>query len=119
MLWSQFSAVFAKFRRKNGVYLNKQCCDVNFAKISSILNKKLQFFRQFFRRKYFKNHNIDPWPALCNFLLHRMDCHGCWGRNPGSFGLIIFYHPPQRLPRIPLFFVCFVSEIACSFFVVR
>jgi hypothetical protein len=24
------------------------------------LSKKYIFFRQFFRRKYFKNHNIDP-----------------------------------------------------------
>jgi hypothetical protein len=30
MLWSQFSAIFANFRQKIGVFLKNQCCDPNF-----------------------------------------------------------------------------------------
>jgi hypothetical protein len=32
-----------------------------FSETGSSLNKKRQYFRQFFRRKYLKNHNIGPY----------------------------------------------------------
>jgi hypothetical protein len=42
---------------KNGDFLKNQCCDPIFALFSFVLS---QFFRQIFRRKYLKNHNIGP-----------------------------------------------------------
>jgi hypothetical protein len=35
-----------------------------FLKISIVLSQKRQFFRKVFRRKYLKNHNIDPRSSL-------------------------------------------------------
>jgi RecA/RadA recombinase len=32
----------------------------NFAQFSFVMSQKRQFFRNFIRRKYFKNHNIGP-----------------------------------------------------------
>jgi hypothetical protein len=32
-------------------------------KIAVVSAKKRQIFRRFFRRKYFKNHNIGPWSS--------------------------------------------------------
>jgi hypothetical protein len=69
ILWSQFSAIFPDFGRKFGVFLKNQCYDANFAKTSSSLTKKRQFFRQSFRRKYFKNHNIGPWYRFLGYRL--------------------------------------------------
>jgi hypothetical protein len=64
MLWSQFSTILAIFRRKKiGVFLINQCYDHIFEKKLAvrILNKKRQYFRRIFRRKYFfYNHNINP-----------------------------------------------------------
>jgi hypothetical protein len=60
MFWSQFSAIFANFRRKMGVFLKKQCYDQDFEYFSFVLSQKRQLFRWIFRRKYLKNHNIDP-----------------------------------------------------------
>jgi hypothetical protein len=78
MLWSQFSAIFDNFRRKNWRFLKNQCYDQNFAKFSFILSQKRQFFRWIFWRKYFKNHNIGPWfvsPEVCIYLcLHFIVC---------------------------------------------
>jgi hypothetical protein len=45
MLWSQFLAIFAIFRQKNGVFLKNQCYDQIFAKNKSSLSKKRQYFR--------------------------------------------------------------------------
>jgi hypothetical protein len=56
MLLSQFSAIFAHFWRKNGVFLKKQQCnDPNFAKLAEFLIKT-----PYFSAKIFKNHNIGP-----------------------------------------------------------
>jgi hypothetical protein len=44
MFWSQLSAIFANFRRKIGVFLKNQCYDQNFAKTSSSLSQKRQYF---------------------------------------------------------------------------
>jgi hypothetical protein len=76
MLWSQFSAIFANFRRKNWRFLKNQCYDQNFAKFSFILSQKRLFFRWIFRRKYFKNHNIGPRYLLAIQLLHLKTCPG-------------------------------------------
>jgi hypothetical protein len=43
---TQFSAIFANFRRKIGVFLKKHCYDNFFVKTSSCLSKKRQFVRQ-------------------------------------------------------------------------
>jgi hypothetical protein len=50
MLLFLFSAIFANFWRKNGVFLKSQC-----------VVQKRQFFRQMFLRIFFLNHNIGPW----------------------------------------------------------
>jgi hypothetical protein len=50
----QFSA------EKIGVFHKNLCYDHFFSKNGSTLSKKRQYFRQNFRRKYFKNHNIGP-----------------------------------------------------------
>jgi hypothetical protein len=44
-----------------------------FSKNSRSLSKKRQYFRQKYRRKYFKNHNIGPRPPghsklICSFF---------------------------------------------------
>jgi hypothetical protein len=44
MLWSQFSAIFASFLRKNGVFLKNQCYDQILGKTRSSLRKKRQIF---------------------------------------------------------------------------
>jgi hypothetical protein len=56
MLWSQFSAIFDNFRRKNWRFLKNQCYDQIFAWFSFVLSQKCHFFRWIFRRKYLKNH---------------------------------------------------------------
>jgi hypothetical protein len=48
MSWSQFSAIFANFLRKNGVFLKNQRYDQNFAKFTFVLSQKRQFFANFF-----------------------------------------------------------------------
>jgi hypothetical protein len=60
MLWSQYSAIFANFRRKNGVLLKSHCYDQIFAKSSISLSKKMSVFLLNFSAKFFKNHNIGP-----------------------------------------------------------
>jgi hypothetical protein len=65
MLWSQFSAIFDNFRRKNWRFSQKPMLWSIFSKFSFVLSQKRQFFCKNFRRKYFKNHNIGPWsPCL-------------------------------------------------------
>jgi hypothetical protein len=44
MLRSQFSAIFANFRRQIGVFLKYQCYDQLFSKFSFVLSQKCQFF---------------------------------------------------------------------------
>jgi hypothetical protein len=39
MLWSQFSAIFANFWQKIGVFLKNPCYDQNFAKFSFVLSQ--------------------------------------------------------------------------------
>jgi hypothetical protein len=75
MLWSQFSAIFDNFRRKNWRFYQNQCYDQNFAYFRFVLSQKRQFFRLIFRRKYLKNHNIGPRlkPTLVVKLLR-----SCW-----------------------------------------
>jgi hypothetical protein len=45
MLWSQFSAIFANFRRKIGVFSKTNVMIIIFAKTSSSLSKKRKKFR--------------------------------------------------------------------------
>jgi hypothetical protein len=47
----RFSPIFAE---KFGVFLKNQCYDQIFAKSSSSVSKKRQYFRQIFRREHFK-----------------------------------------------------------------
>jgi hypothetical protein len=55
MLWSQFSLIYASFRRKKiGVFLKNQCYDQVFANTSSSLSKKRQIFLLNFSAKIFK-----------------------------------------------------------------
>jgi hypothetical protein len=44
-----------------GVFHKNQCYDKIFAKTSSSLRDKRQYFCQIFRWKYFKYQNIGPW----------------------------------------------------------
>jgi hypothetical protein len=50
----QFSAIFANFRRKIGVFLEKQCYDHFFAKTSRSLKNKTPFFCQIFGENILK-----------------------------------------------------------------
>jgi hypothetical protein len=55
MLLSQFSAIFDNFRLKKLAFFSKnQCYDNFFAKISSSLSKKRQFFSKFFGENILK-----------------------------------------------------------------
>jgi hypothetical protein len=45
MLWSQFSASFANFDEKIGVFLKNQCYDHCFSKFSFVLSQKRRYFR--------------------------------------------------------------------------
>jgi hypothetical protein len=58
----RFSTLFGE---KYCVFLKNQCYDHIFAKTRSSLSKKRQHFRQIFRRKYCKNHNIGPRLGQC------------------------------------------------------
>jgi hypothetical protein len=54
MLWSQFSAIFANFLRKNWRFCHKMMLWSIFFKNSFSLSKKLQHFCQIFRRNIWK-----------------------------------------------------------------
>jgi hypothetical protein len=54
------------FGEQIGVFFKNQCYDQNFALFSFVSSQK----RHFFRRKYFKNHNIGPRSSL----LQRWHC---------------------------------------------
>jgi hypothetical protein len=56
MVRLQFSAIFADFRRKNGVFLKNQCYHI-FAKTSSSLIKKA-IFSPIFGENIFKNTSV-------------------------------------------------------------
>jgi hypothetical protein len=57
------------FGEKIGVFLENQCYDQILAKASSSLGNKPQYFRQIFRREFFKNHNIGPcFDAIFNIM---------------------------------------------------
>jgi hypothetical protein len=55
-----FLRFFPILGEKIGVFLKNQCYDQFFPKLSFVLSQKCEFFRQIFRRKYLKNHNIGP-----------------------------------------------------------
>jgi hypothetical protein len=53
---------FCQFSAKKLAFFSKTNVMINFfSKFGFVLSQKRQFFRQIFRRKYFKNHNIGPW----------------------------------------------------------
>jgi hypothetical protein len=55
MSWSQFSAIFVKFLRKNGIFLKKQCFDQIFAKkLAVVWAKNADIFDKFFGENIFK-----------------------------------------------------------------
>jgi hypothetical protein len=60
MLWSQFSAIFLNFRRKNWRFYQKPMLWSTFFKIWLCFASKTPIYRRIFWRKYFKNHNIGP-----------------------------------------------------------
>jgi hypothetical protein len=59
MLWSQFSAIFANFRRKNWRFSQKLIWHFFLQKLAKVW-AKTTIFRQIFWRKYIKNFNIGP-----------------------------------------------------------
>jgi hypothetical protein len=65
-----------------------------FAKTSSSLSKKRQYFCQIFRRKYFKNHNIGPWQQAGAVRLYEFSPMG----NCVTAGGVAQWtsHPPQQ-----------------------
>jgi hypothetical protein len=58
MLWSQFSAIFANFLQKIGVFLKNQCYDQIF--LFALFCGENAIFAEFFGENIFKNHNICP-----------------------------------------------------------
>jgi hypothetical protein len=48
------------FGEKIGVFLKNQCYDQFFFKKLAVVCAKKAIFANFFRRKYYKNHNIGP-----------------------------------------------------------
>jgi hypothetical protein len=54
MLWSQFSAIFANFWRKNCVFLKNQSYDNIFSKFAFVSSQKRQFFAKYFVENIFK-----------------------------------------------------------------
>jgi hypothetical protein len=48
MFWSQFSAIFVNFRRKNGGFLSNQCYDKMFAKLAVVWAKTPNFSTKIF-----------------------------------------------------------------------
>jgi hypothetical protein len=60
ILWSQFSAIFDNFRRKNWRFSQKPMLWSKFCIIYLCFESKRPIFCRKFRRKYFKNHNIGP-----------------------------------------------------------
>jgi hypothetical protein len=59
MLWSQFSAIFDNFRRKNWRFSQKPMLWSIFKKCLCF-QSKTPILRRIFRRKYLNNHNIGP-----------------------------------------------------------
>jgi hypothetical protein len=61
MLWSQFSAIFANFRRKNWRFSQKPMLWSQFLqKLAVVWAKNANIFANFFVKNIFKNHNIGP-----------------------------------------------------------
>jgi hypothetical protein len=52
---------FLQISAKKLAFFSKTMLFSNFSKSIRHFSEKRQFFRQIFRRKYFKNHNIGPW----------------------------------------------------------
>jgi hypothetical protein len=60
VLWPQFYAIFATFRRKKCLFIEQQCYNrILIKKLAAFLTKNANFFASFLR-KHFKIHNIDP-----------------------------------------------------------
>jgi hypothetical protein len=71
----QFSAKELAFLSKNNVMIKIE--------FIYVLSQKRQFFRWFFRRKYFKNHNIGPWTLSrlkfkLNSTFEHIESELCW-----------------------------------------
>jgi hypothetical protein len=73
MLWSQFSAIFANFWQKIGVFLKNECYDANFLNISCVLNLQGRIFRHFFGENIWKIitsvSEPSPWDVECHLLV--------------------------------------------------
>jgi hypothetical protein len=70
--FTQLSAIFPNFQRKNGVCLKSQCYDQFVSKFSFVLSQKRQFFAKFSGEKILKI--ISSVPAV--FLAENAKCFG-------------------------------------------
>jgi hypothetical protein len=66
MLWSPFSAIFANFLAKIGVFLKNLCYDQSFVETSGNLTQNANFLAIFLRRNILKV--ITPVPDLVTLL---------------------------------------------------
>jgi hypothetical protein len=69
MFWSQFSAIFDTFRQKKLAFFWKTNVMIKILlNLALFWVKNANLFADFFRRKYFKNHNIGPRLTRGRFL---------------------------------------------------
>jgi hypothetical protein len=62
MLWSQFSAIFDNFWRKNWRFFSKTNVMIKILHNLALFRvKNANFFAKFFGENILKNHNIGPW----------------------------------------------------------
>jgi hypothetical protein len=112
MLWSQFSAIFANFRRKNWRFSQKPMLWSNFLHNLALFWVKNAIFCWIFQRKYFKNHNIGPWSVYMQKHLYiisntgRLSCKN--GRSSNSASMYICARPKKfcRFPMYVCMYVC-------------
>jgi hypothetical protein len=78
MLWSQFSAIFSNFRRKNGVFLKYQCYGQIIFKFGFVSSQKRQFLAKLFCKNIFKI--ITSVPGLIFYLRNPFE-GGCLHRS--------------------------------------
>jgi hypothetical protein len=90
MLWSQFSASFDTFRRKNGVFLKNQCYIKNFAQLSFCLSQKRQFWLLNFSAKIIKK-IITSVPGVDVFIILSPN----WWKKIVDFDIKSYYFMPK------------------------
>jgi hypothetical protein len=73
MLWSQFSAIFDNFRRKNWRFSQKPMLWSIFSKFSFVLSQKRQFFAKIFGENILKIITSVPGHPVCGRKLVEAD----------------------------------------------